>query len=164
MRFRFTDRRSPCFAFTAWLCLALHLAVFTASGWHFHGSHGHAHGTGECGNVCAAHAESNACCPEGACECREHPCGHEGCDGACDQHTGGQERGDPTKAPRDGRDPEGCCICKAIFALHHAAPAVPVAVIVVLTDVPPEPLVCAQAITVAPQRRQWSRGPPMTGS
>ena len=159
-----TDRRSPCFALTALLCVALQLAVFSASGWHFHGPHEQAHGFGSCGGSACAGVDGPDCCGEGACHRREQSSGHDGRDGACDQHTGEQDRRDPSKAPRDGRDPDGCGICKAIFALRHAVPAVPIALVVVRAEVHAQPLVHAQALAVAPQRRQWSRGPPMTGS
>ena len=164
MRFPVHHRRTPLHAFTAWLCVALHLAVFSASGWHFHGAGGHAHGPGECGrsgDVLAGRSGGHHADPLAPCE---HAGEDADDDSARTPDDGGGESHRPGHAPRDGRDPEGCCICKAIFALHHATPTLPIAVIVVLAEVQAERLVRAQAVAVAPQRRQWSRGPPMTGS
>lgn len=141
MRRNLFHRRSPVHAFSAWLCVALHLAVFTASGWHFHGPGEHRRGGG---GVCVPVTVGDADC-----------CGHEG-------HASPADHGGDERPPRDGRDPEGCCICKAILALHHGALPPPVVLPAVLPCKVDKPVVRPQVGAVALLRRERTRGPPMT--
>ena len=150
MRFDVANRRSSLHAFTAWLCVVLHLGVFIASSRHFHGIHDHEEGAG--------------CCVDSAGPARAHGSGHAVCPCASNH----ADRGDnlctddpiPDEAPRDGRDPDGCCICEAIFALQHASPVLPVLLIAPSADAPPIPLAHPQARSVAALWHRYARGPP----
>lgn len=163
MRFHVNHRRTGFFAFSVWLCVALHLAVFSASGWHFHGPHGHARGFEPCGSTACAGMDGSGCSSGGSCERRERPCACYRGEGEPATSGDGHEPGEQPEQPRDGRDPGGCSICMAISAMRHAAPAEPIALAVVRVDVRPEPPLWAQAVAVSILRRQWSRGPPMSG-
>lgn len=141
MNFRTFHRRSTVHALAAWLCVALHLALFTASGWHSHGPGGYGLGGGGAG-------VSGADGPAGCC-----------CDDARDDPT---DRGSDERSPRDGRDPDGCCICKAILALHHAAIPPPIALPAALPGECDAHAARPQVAGVALLQRERTRGPPMT--
>lgn len=130
MRSDFAHHRSTLHAFTAWLCVAMQLAVFSAAGWHFHAAPGQA-----------------------VAQCCSDQTDHSGLSTSDDPK--------PHKAPKDGRDPDGCGLCKAILALGHATPPLPVVLVLALPQVPAEPPAQPQVRSLTARGPQCARGPPV---
>lgn len=128
--------RRPLFhALTAWLCAALQLAVFTASGWHVHGPNTPTPCTADLNRPCLLAPDDRGDSPHS------------------DHQT-------PTERSHDRPGPDDCNLCKAILALGHAAPPVTVLLVLAPPGALAQPPAHPQVCSIAARGPRCARGPP----
>lgn len=130
MLFAVVDRRSPFNALAAWLCIAVHLLVVSASGWH---THGHARGD-----------DSGLAAPHGALP-------------AASAAPADQSPGSPVQSDRE---PDGCGLCKAIIDLGHASLVSPITLAQPVRIEPGPALAARRPVLSPVLRTHLARGPP----